>query len=443
MQRDITRKLATWKDSRNRKPLILQGARQVGKTWAVKDFARTHFQGLAYVNLLDDDGVKNAFEGELDPNRILEAIAIRTGAQAGNPDVLVVLDEVQESPRALTSLKQFAEQRPDVPVIAAGSLLGVALHRGASFPVGKVDHLTLYPMTFYEYLMAAKPNMCGAVERRDCGLLDAFAESYTSELRKYMFVGGMPEAVQAFIDTGSYDEARSVQNRLLYDYEHDFSKYAAPQLSEKIRMLWSSLPAQLGRDNKKFIYSAVRKGARARGYEEAIQWLADAGLVLKVNKISKPGLPLASYEDREAFKLYLFDTGLLGAASRLSTSTLLDGDALFTEFKGALTENYVCQQLFATDLVKPCYWASENSSGEVDFVYDYEGQVVPLEVKAALNLRSKSLRSFLSKFDLDHGLRLSLAGFDEQDWVTNIPLYAANVLPGWALQRGSGQQMCF
>lgn len=431
MERSILKRLEGWKESRNRKPLILQGARQVGKTWVLKEFGDACFENIAYVNLLEDEGMKRVFEGELSPRRLLDAISIQTGVDAYGNDTLVVLDEIQESPRALTSLKVFAENRPDIPLVAASSLLGVALHQRASFPVGKVDHLTMYPMTFLEYLLATQPALCSAIEHRDYDMLNSFLDRYIEELRRYIYVGGMPEAVQTFLDTASYDAVRSVQERLLYDYEHDFSKYASPVLAEKIRMLWSSTPAQLGRENKKFVYSAVKKGARARGYEEAIQWLVDAGLLLKVNRISEPGLPLATYADREAFKLYMLDTGLLGAASRLSARTLLEGNALFTEFKGSLTENFVCQQIVASGAVIPYYWSSESSNGEVDFVYDFDGTVVPLEVMAEVNLRAKSLKSFLAKYKIEQGLRLSLAGFEEQSWVVNLPLYAANTLPEW------------
>lgn len=269
-----------------------------------------------------------------------------TGVNAKDPNTLVVFDEIQECPRALTSLKSFAERSPETALVAAGSLLGVALHRGVSFPVGKVDHLLIYPLSFDEFLLATGNNlMLDTLRRGDLALADSLSERYIEQLRNYYFVGGMPEVVQTFLDTGSFSETRKQQNRLLFDYEHDFSKYADAALAEKIRLVWNSAPGQLARENKKFVYSAVRTGARARGYEEAIQWLVDAGLLLRVNRITKPGLPLSAYEDRDAFKIYLLDVGLLGAASRLDASVLVDGHELFSEFKGALTENYVCQEL--------------------------------------------------------------------------------------------------
>lgn len=433
MRRAVSEKLVRWKNSPSRKPLLLQGARQVGKTWAIKELARSEFSEMAYVDFLVDEGMRSVFEGSLAPSRLLEAITLHTGASAGAPDTLVVFDEVQECPRALTSLKAFQQERPDVPIVAAGSLLGVALHgrgQGVSFPVGKVDHLRMYPMTFEEYLGGVgEERMAGLLSGGDESLLGAFAERFVDELRRYYFVGGMPEAVSTFALSHDYEKVRGVQERLLTDYELDFSKYATPALTERIRLVWRSLPAQLARENKKFVYSAVRKGARARGYEEAIQWLVDAGLALRVNRITKPGLPLVSYEDKEAFKLYFLDVGLLGAASRLGYGTVAGGSHLFTEFKGALTENYVCQELVATGKVRPTYWSAENSSGEVDFVYDWEGEVVPVEVKAELNLRAKSLKSFVGTYRLNRGVRLSLAGFERQPWVVNLPLYVAGLLP--------------
>ena len=433
MQRDIMGRLVGWKGSQRRKPLLLQGARQVGKTWAIKELARSEFEGMAYVDFQAAENMHAVFEGSLDPARLLDAVALQTGAEAGDPRVLVVFDEVQECPRALESLKSFQQERPDVPLVAAGSLLGVALHgrgREVSFPVGKVDHLMMHPMTFAEYLRGTgQGRLATLLESGDESLIGAFSERLTDELRRYYFVGGMPEAVSTFAETRDYTAVRVVQSRLLTDYELDFSKYASAQLTERIRLVWRSLPGQLARENKKFLYSAVKTGARARGYEEAIQWLVDAGLVHKVTRISKPGLPLSAYEDLAAFKLYFLDVGLLGAASRLDASTIVEGSRLFTEFKGALTENYVCQSLVATEKVEPRYWSAENSTGEVDFVYDYAGRVVAVEAKAELNLRAKSLRTFVERNGLEPGVRLSLAGFDRQGWVVNVPLYAAGLLP--------------
>ena len=437
MYRSISAKLNQWNKAEGRKPLLLQGARQVGKTWALKEFGETSFDALAYVNFMEDRTLGAVFEGDLNPERILRAISLQTGIQVEDQSTLVVFDEVQECPQALTSLKFFAEHRPDIPIIAAGSLLGVALHRGVSFPVGKVDHLTMYPLTFKEYLRNADEALCKCLDDQDVDMLDAFRERFIEHLKTYYFTGGMPEVVDTFLATKSYEKAREVQNRLLYDYEHDFSKYVDPLLAEKIRLVWESAPAQLGRENKKFLYSAVRKGARARGYEEAIRWLQDAGLILKVNRISKPGLPLAGYEDKDAFKLYFFDVGLLGAASLLDPSVLLEKNALFSEFKGSLTENYVCQELVGQCGIKPYYWSAENSQGEVDFVYAFNNAIMPVEVKAEVNLRAKSLRSFVERYQLEKGLRLSLSGFEEQGWLVNMPLYATSMLPEFPMSSAS------
>lgn len=439
MKRNVLDQLVQWKRRPTRKPLLVQGARQVGKTWAIKEFARREFDDIAYVDFLTDEDMKAVFDGSLDPERLLEAISLRTSTDAGESNVLVVLDEIQECPRALSSLKTFCERRPDVPIVAAGSLLGVALHGRRqsgndepriSFPVGKVDFLTMYPMTFKEYLDAVgESRMASVISEANTSLLDAFSERFTDHLRRYYFVGGMPEAVRTYAEIHDYSAVRDVQTNLLTAYELDFSKYTTPQVSERIRYVWQSLPSQLARENKKFIYSAVRPGARARGYEEAIQWLVDAGLALRVRRITKAGLPLSGYEDPSAFKLYLLDTGLLGAASGLDASTILAGNRLFTEFKGALAENYVCQALTASSKVVPRYWSAENSTGEVGFVYEWKGRVVPVEVKAEQNLRSKSLKAFLDRFHLERGIRLSLSGFESQPWMTNVPLYAAGLLP--------------
>lgn len=439
VERFAIKDLIAWKNSPRRRPLLVQGARQVGKTWLIREFGQTHFAAVAYVNFLEDEAMARQFEGELAPARLLDAVTLYTGVNAKDPNTLVVFDEIQECPRALTSLKSFAERSPETALVAAGSLLGVALHRGVSFPVGKVDHLLIYPLSFDEFLLATGNNlMLDTLRRGDLALADSLSERYIEQLRNYYFVGGMPEVVQTFLDTGSFSETRKQQNRLLFDYEHDFSKYADAALAEKIRLVWNSAPEQLARENKKFVYSAVRTGARARGYEEAIQWLVDAGLLLRVNRITKPGLPLSAYEDRDAFKIYLLDVGLLGAASRLDASVLVDGHELFSEFKGALTENYVCQELVATGKVVPYYWSAENSSGEVDFVYDYGRSIVAVEAKATTNLKAKSLRLFVERNHLGRGLRLSLSPFKEQDWVVNLPLYAAGLLPEWFAQMRKG-----
>lgn len=430
MHRNAMNQLILWKERDNRKPLILQGARQVGKTWLVKEFGAQCFKDVAYVSFQDNAGLQAIFEGSLTPDRLLDAVSLDSGVSAGDSDTLVIFDEVQECPRALSSLKAFCELRPEIPLIAAGSLLGVALHRGVSFPVGKVEHMQLYPLTFQEFLMAeGEGSFANLISQANFDLMDAFSEKMTDALKRYYYVGGMPEAVNTFVKTKDYREVRRVHEQLLYGYEYDFSKYAEGVEAQRMRMIWHSIPSQLARENKRFIYSAVREGARARNLEDAISWLIDAGLILKVPRISKPGLPLSAYEDLKIFKLFVLDVGLLGAASRLDASTILEGSALFSEFKGALTEQFVCQQLFASGEVVPYYWSAENSSGEVDFVYEYAGKIYPLEVKANQNVRARSLRAFVDKYEVPQALRLSLARYEQQDWMTNVPLYAANALP--------------
>lgn len=431
MKRVILDSLKEWKTSYRRKPLLLQGARQVGKTWILKEFAKDSFTSSAYINFLDNKDAVSLFERNLDIDQILEAIEIQSRTKIKGADTLLILDEIQECPEALSALKPLYERYPEIPIVAAGSLLGVALHSNTSFPVGKIDHLFMYPMSFYEYLLAVDEPLCRPLDSKDTDLIEAFSNQYIEALKRYYFIGGMPEAVLAYIETKDFSEVRKVHDRLLFDYEHDFSKHATPLLSERIRMLWNSTPAQLGRENKKFLYSAIKKGARARGYEEAIQWLVDAGLLLRVNRISKPGIPLSGYENKDAFKLYMLDVGLLGASSHINPSSIIKGNALFTEFKGALTENFVCQELLATGRIQANYWSSDSSEGEVDFVYECNNTVIPVEVKAEVNLRAKSLRSFITRYDLKKGYRVSLAGFKDQEWIENVPLYAISMLPGF------------
>jgi len=421
--------LVAWKKNPHRKPIIIQGARQVGKTWLVREFGQANFEKTAYVTFQENLGMMAVFAGSLEPQRLLEAIEVDTGVRIDPQNTLVVFDEIQECPRALTALKMFNEQCPGLAIVAAGSLLGVALHQGISFPVGKVEHLDLYPLTFTEFLLATGDSaLVELLKKRDFSLITAFREKYIDALKRYYFIGGMPEAVQLYVDKGDYQAARDVHQRLLYDYEHDFSKYAAGDLAERIRLVWDSAPAQLAKENRKFIYSALKPGARARSYEVAIQWLVDSGLLLRVNRVIKPGLPLKGYQDIGAFKLFLLDIGLLGAASGLQVSTLIQGNGLFSEFKGALTEQYVCQQMLAENRLRPYYWSADNSRGEVDLLYEQSGDIYPVEVKAEENLRSRSLKAFVDRYPLTKAIRISMADYKEQDWLTNIPLYAVSTL---------------
>ena len=438
MKRDAMHNLESWMASRHRKPLILQGARQVGKTWLVQEFGRLHYSKVAYVTFFDNENLKRVFDGSIDAQRLIGALSIEAQTPIDQSDTLLILDEIQECPRAIMALKSFAEQMPDRHVIAAGSLLGVALSRygktrdGSAgkimFPVGKVNWLTLHPMTLSEFLRATgREQLANLLASGDIEMATAFKERFIDALRQYYFVGGMPEAVAEFAESGSYEEVRSLQNDLLLDYEHDFSKYATATEAEKIRLVWRSAPSQLAKENKRFVYSAVRPSGRARDFESAIQWLTDAGLLVRVARISKPGIPLSAYEELPSFKLYMLDVGLLGARSKLRSSTLIDGDRLFIEFKGALTEQYVCQQLVAQGIV-PWYWSAERSDGEVDFVAEWDGSARPIEVKAEENLRSKSLRAFCAKYQIERAIRLSMSDYRVESWLTNIPLYAANAI---------------
>lgn len=445
-------KLETWKSSKRRKPLVVRGARQVGKTWLVSEFARKSFQSFAHVTFLDNEAMANVFAGSLEADRLLGAIGAYTGTNPLDGNTLVFLDEIQECPRGITALKMFCEQRPEVPVVAAGSLLGVALNREnadsasgtdrVSWPVGKVDYLDLHPMTYREFLRAAgKPQLADLLSPDAFDVTDALAESYNDLLRIYLYTGGMPEAVQAYIDSGLLADARAVQNRLLLDYEHDFAKHvASPTETERIRETWRSVPTQIAREtgSNRFLYSHIRQGGRGRDYKDAVSWLVDAGIVSRVRRITRPGIPLHSYEDETAFKLYLLDVGLLGAALHLNAETLLEGNTLFTHAKGIYAEQYVCQQLVASGNDSqwpqgstPYYWSADGkqTKGEVDFLYECEGKVVPVEVKADRNVKGKSIAQFSKRYGIDRCLRLSLQGYTDQGWIVNYPLYAANLLP--------------
>ena len=425
MQRILMKELERWKEKDGRKPLILNGARQVGKTWLATEFGRLNFDEVAHVVFLDNDPMNRVFDGSLDPERLLSAIATETNTHPKSGKCLVVLDEIQQCPRAIESLKLFCEKAPKVPIIAAGSLLGISLHAGVSFPVGKVDMLNLHPMSFYEFLLAdGCENMATLLDERDFDLITSFSEKFVDEYLKYLVVGGMPEVVKLYVGGGNFAEARDLQKLLLAGYEGDFSKHTSEAEAEKIRHVWKSVPSQFVKENKKFLYSVVKKGARARGYEEAIDWLQDAGLARKVFRIKAPRHPLSAYADLSSFKLFLHDVGLFGAMGDLAPEVIVQDSPLFSEFKGAMTEQFVCQELVAEHNIEPFYWSAENSSGEVDFVFERSGQIYPCEVKSKVNLKSKSLKFFQEKNNLERGIRFSLANFEKQDRLTNVPLYA-------------------
>ncbi|MEG0217762.1 MAG: ATP-binding protein [Raoultibacter sp.] len=429
MQRNLFASLQAWKDHPHRKPLILKGARQVGKTWLLKEFGKQCFSSCVYVRMEDNAAMAQLFEGSLNPDRLLDGIAAFTGQPIIPGETLLILDEVQAVPRALTALKYFNEDAPQYAIAVAGSLLGVALHQGISFPVGKVSFLDLHPMSFTEFLLACKEDaLVRILEERAIDMLAVFKERFTDLLRQYYFVGGMPEAVKTFVAQKDFSAVRAVQNDILTAYESDFSKHQNEATAERCRQIWQSIPRQLAKENKKFVYGVVKQGARGRELSEALQFLEDCSLVIRVDRIAKPGIPLASYKDSAAFKLYLVDVGLLGAMAGLDSKSIIEGNRLFEEFKGSLVEQYVCQQLVADCGLHPYYWSAEKSSGEVDFIVQSGGEVIPLEVKAEENLKGKSLASFCEKYHLETAVRLSLAGYRDQGWLTNIPLYAARVL---------------
>jgi hypothetical protein len=424
MKRQAIARLYEWKNSARRKPLILCGARQVGKTWLMKEFAKEAFTNFLYVNFEENPRVKGIFEQDFDISRILAALRLLYHAPI-DADTLLIFDEIQEAPKGVTALKYFYENAPQYPIVAAGSLLGIAMHRGDSFPVGKVDFMELYPLSFTEYLEAVgRDDLAELVAKGDFASLTMMHDVMRGFLREYYYIGGMPEAVMTYLDSHDFEQVRQVQLRLLDAYERDFSKHAPANEVPRIRMVWHSIAAQLVKENRKFLYGLMKEGARAKEFEVAIEWLKDDGLVYQVNRTKKGELPLSAYEDFSAFKLFLLDTGLLGAMHRLSADILLDGDRLFSEYKGALTEQYVLQQLKTVPNLMIYYWSADNSQGELDFLVQQDSRIVPIEVKAEENLRARSLRTFVERNPALHGRRYSMSPYREQEWMTNVPLYA-------------------
>ena len=423
MERNLFIKLEQWKNKKKRKPLIIQGARQVGKTWIMKEFGARYYKDTIYINFDNNETMKKVFEIDFDISRIISSIKIEYGKNFDPEETLIIFDEIQEAPKALASLKYFYENAPQYAIMTAGSLLGVALHQGTSFPVGKVDFMHLYPLNFYEFVCAMGENQLGQLlESNDYDLINAYSTKYTELLKKYYYIGGMPEVVQTFIDTDDYYEVREVQKNLLKYYEEDFSKHAPKEVVPRIMMVWKSIPSQLAKENRKFIYGCMREGARAKDFELAIQWLEDAGLIIRSYRITKPDIPLIAYVEMNSFKMFTLDVGLLGAKADIHAKVLLDGCRIFEEFKGALTEQYVAQQLKASDR-ELYYYSTENSSGEIDFIIQQEMRCVPIEVKAEENLRARSLRAFCEKYKPQIAIRSSMSNYREQDWMVNVPLY--------------------
>jgi predicted AAA+ superfamily ATPase len=424
MQRTSLEKLQKWRVNANRKPLIIRGARQVGKTWLIKKFGTSDFKKIAYVNFESSKRLQNLFTDDFDISRIIQALQIETGVKI-DEDTLIALDEIQEARGGITSLKYFYENAPQYHVIAAGSLLGVTIHQEVSFPVGKVDFLDLYPLDFYEFLKALdEEQLVLQLNQKNWPLIETFKDKLIRHLKTYYFVGGMPEAVSAFSISKDFGEVREIQTNILSAYELDFSKHAPIELVPRIRMLWNSIPAQLAKENKKFVYGLIKTGARAKDYEIALSWLTDCGLVHRISRIAKAGIPLKAYEDRSAFKLFALDVGLLGAMGNIDSKIILEGHTIFEEFKGALTEQFVLQQLKAAGDQPLHYWSAERGIAEVDFVIQLKDRVIPIEVKAEENLQSKSLKSYVAKYQPQTAIRTSMSNFREEEWLTNWPLYA-------------------
>lgn len=424
MERKITNQLKAWKDSPDRKPLILAGARQVGKTYILKAFGKSAYKNVAYVNCDQNEQARNLFTEGYDMQRIILAIGALTGQTIKPGTTLIILDEIQELKHGLTALKYFCEDAPEYHVAVAGSLLGITMRHGESAPVGKVNVLRIYPMDFEEYLMARDKNdILTLLRSADIATISMLHTTLITLLREYYFVGGMPEAVSTFINTFDANAVRKVQNDILFTYRSDMSKHVSPNEAARISMVWQSIPSQLAKENKKFIYSAVKAGSRAKDFEKAIQWLVDAGLVYRISRVKNVALPLKFYEDFAAFKLFLLDVGLLGALSEIDPGKMLLSDDAIKEYKGALTENYVLCQMECIDRLYPYYYLREDSKLEIDFVVQHNGTVTPIEVKAEDNLRSKSLSTFMSAHPELKAIRFSMSKHIDQDWVQNVPLY--------------------
>ena len=425
MKRKLLENLVEWKNRKAHKPLILEGARQVGKTWLMQEFGNTQYKKVAYINFDRNLKMRETFETDLDTKRLITAIGLDAEFKITPEDTLIIFDEIQECPRAITSLKYFNEDAPEYDIIAAGSLLGVAHHTGTGFPVGKVEFLRLYPLSFTEFLDAmGKEQYVELIEKQDFEMIKIFSNKFEDLLKQYCYIGGMPEVVQNFVNNGDFNQVRTIQKRILSAYERDFSKHIPANTVEKARMLWNSIPTQLAKENKKFIYNAIKKGARAKEFETALTWLRNNGLIYQVHKITKPRLPIGAYADLDAFKLFVLDVGLLGALSGLEAKTILGKYEIFQEFKGAIAEQYVLQQFKTIDDMPIYYWTNETSRSEVDFVIQRESKVIPVEVKAATNLKARSLKIYMEQFKPELAIRTSLADYKKTENLVDIPLYA-------------------
>ena len=424
MYRVKIEELKKWKESKNRKPLIIRGARQVGKTWLMKEFGKNNYEKCAYINFDDNTRMNKLFEEDFDLDRVIQGFKIESGVNIEPENTLIILDEIQETPKALKALKYFFENAREYHIISADSLLGVAIHGGTSFPVGKVDFLDLTPLSFFEFLDAiGEKDLLQLLKNNDFDMINVFSTKLKQYLKLYYYIGGMPEVVDSYIQNKDLLEVRNIQSKLLDTYEQDFSKHAPSNIVPRIRQLWNNIPTQLAKENKKFIYGLVREGARAREYEIALSWLIDCGLVYQVNRVKNSHYPLSAYQDFNAFKLYLLDVGLLSAMSKIDAKTLLEGNELFQEFKGSLTEQYVLCQIKQCTQLDAFYWSPDTGIAEIDFITQIGNNNVPIEVKATENLQSKSLKSFIQKYNSKINVRTSMSNFRKDDRIINIPLY--------------------
>ena len=425
MYRTAMDALLQWKEKINRKPLIIMGARQVGKTWLMKEFGKTHYEKTAYISFYNNKRMDDVFQADFDIKRILMNLNIESGVTITPGDTLIILDEIHDFPKVLESLKYFCEEAPQYHVVAAGSLLGVTIHEGVSYPVGKVDLLDLYPLNFREFLYAMdEQSLADALATKDYALIDNFSEKYLFWLKNYYYVGGMPAVVDEFRQNRDYAEVRQIQNDIVRQYEGDFGKHVDARTLPRIRLVWDSVPLQLAKENKKFFFGQIKKGARSSEYEIAIQWLVDCGLIYKVNRVNEPNMPLKAYKSMNAYKLFVLDVGLLGAMSELEAESILEGNDIFIEFKGALTEQYVLQQLISDTRYNPYYFGTEKATFEQDFLIQKGKDIVPIEVKAGENIRSQSLKAYCDKYKPNKAVRFSTLKYMDQGWMENIPLYA-------------------
>lgn len=425
MKRKLMNKLIEWKTKENRKPLVLWGARQVGKTWLMKEFGRQFFSNFVYISFYNNTKTARLFESDFDTERIIRSLEVQNHVTIRPGETLLIFDEIQKAPKVLESLKYFCEEAPQYHIVAAGSLLGVGIHNDVSFPVGKVNEMNLYPMDFSEYLSAmGEEELAEALSDIKNPLIRDMRESCREHLKNYCFVGGMPECVLSFSLRRDYDEVREIQNSILSQYDGDFGKHIKPEELPRIRMVWSALPLQLAKENKKFFFGQVKEGARMKDFEIAIQWLIDAGLIYKSYKVTKPAVPLKAYIDFTSFKLFMLDVGLLCAMAELDADTLINGNDVFVEFKGALTEEYVFQQIVSSTPYTAYYYSGDKSVYETDFLIQKAGCVIPIEVKSEENTKSKSLRVFCDKFKPGYAVRLSTLDYIDQGWMINIPLWA-------------------